>query len=69
MPGGTETTALKRLKASTKTRFIPVLVLSGSTNPGAAAEVRALGAEEFMAKPVDIDRLDTALRRLLGPAA
>jgi two-component system cell cycle response regulator DivK len=69
MPGGTGTTALKRLKASTKTRFIPVLVLSGSTDPGAAAEVRALGAEEFMAKPVDIDPLDTALRRLLGSAA
>ncbi len=66
MPGGTGTTALKRLKASSKTRFIPVVVLTGSSSPGIAAEVHALGAEEFLAKPVDIDALDSALRRLLG---
>ena len=65
MPGGTGITALRRLKASMITKFIPIVVLSGSTDPSAPATVQSLGAESFLPKPVDIDELDAALRKLL----
>jgi len=66
MPGGTGKGVLERLKASTKTMQIPVLVLSGSLDPKAAEEVLALGAVEFLAKPVDVGQLHAALKRALG---
>lgn len=67
MPGGTGLDALKRLRASTKTQLIPVVVISGSDVPDAAARARALGAVEFLPKPVDFDRLRELLGRLFGP--
>lgn len=65
MPGGTGITALKRLKASAKTQPIPILVLSGTSDPSVPATVRSLGADGFLPKPVDIDDLDRTLRQLL----
>lgn len=65
MPGGTGVTALKRLKASVKTRFIPVLVLSGTSDASAPSTVQALGADVFLSKPVDVEELYRTLRRLL----
>jgi CheY-like chemotaxis protein len=66
MPGGTGLDALKRLRASTKTQLIPVIVISGSDVPEAAARAKALGPVEFLTKPVDFDGLRTSLRELLG---
>jgi len=66
MPGGTGRTVLERLKASTKTEHIPVIVLSGLTDPKLADDVLALGACEFLPKPADVDQIDAALRRALG---
>ena len=66
MPGGTGMLVLERLKASTRTSQIPVIVLSGSTDPDADASVRRLGADAFLSKPVDVDELLGALARVLG---
>lgn len=68
MPGGTGLDALKRLRASTKTQLIPVIVISGSDVPDASDRARALGAAEFLPKPVDFERLRDTLTRLLGGA-
>jgi two-component system, sensor histidine kinase len=65
MPGGTGLTALERLQASMKTRFIPVLVVSATQDPSIPEQAMALGAAGFLAKPVDIDRLYEELARLL----
>ena len=69
MPGGTGLEALRKLKVSTKTSEIPVLVLSGSIDPADEASVRALGAAGFMKKPADIDEIDATLRELLPLSA
>ncbi len=70
MPGGTGIVVLERLKASSKTWQIPVIVLSGSTDPKSADTVKALGAAEYLAKPVVVDQLLAAVARALGlPAA
>lgn len=67
MPGGSGLEVLKKLKLSAKTNHIPVLVLSGSVDPCMGATVKALGAEEFFAKPPDFDLLEAALGRILAP--
>ena len=70
MPGGTGIEALRKLKTSAKTSSIPVIVLSGSgdaTTPDAAT---ALGADQFLLKPIEGDALYRALCAVLGrPAA
>jgi DNA-binding response OmpR family regulator len=65
MPGGTGIEVLKRLKSSKKTNLIPVIVLSGSCDPADVQNVIDLGADEFLNKPPDFDRLQGALTRLL----
>jgi DNA-binding response OmpR family regulator len=68
MPGGTGVAALKRLKQSVKTSQIPVIVLSGTTDPEIPDTVRAMGAEAFLPKPVDLDEVIRLLCELLGVA-
>jgi DNA-binding response OmpR family regulator len=65
MPGGTGLGVLKRLKSSRKTNLIPVIVLSGSIDPAEVQNVIDLGADEFLQKPPDFERLEGALTRLL----
>jgi DNA-binding response OmpR family regulator len=48
---------LRRLKASTLTAAIPVVVLSGDSGRHHTDELMELGAAEFLAKPFDIHRL------------
>ena len=66
MPGGTGLDTLKRLHASTKTQAIPVIAISA--HPKLGPQAMALGAVEFLAKPVDFERLRGTLARLLAPA-
>jgi CheY-like chemotaxis protein len=65
MPGGTGIEAIKRLKASLNTALIPVIVLSGTTDPQIAEKVKALGADAFLKKPVNAVALFEALGRLV----
>ena len=65
MPGGSGYAVLKQLKFSAETARIPVIVLSGSIDSKEPAKVRELGADEFLAKPVDLAQLFTTLSRLL----
>ncbi|MHB8654007.1 MAG: response regulator [Terriglobia bacterium] len=66
MPGGTGFEVLKRLKNSSKTNQIPVIVVSGSIDEKTAGAVKELGAEAFLPKPVDFDQLLETLYRVLG---
>ena len=66
MPGGTGLEALRKLKTSSKTSSIPVIVLSGSGTKDTPREVTELGADEFLLKPVDPESLYQALCRATG---
>ena len=57
MPGGAGGETLRRLKTSTRTSHIPVIVLSGTTDRDAPRQVSELGGGVFLPKPVDRDRL------------
>ena len=66
MPAGTGFEVLRKLKTSTKTSQIPVIVVSGSVNPEEVATIESLGADRFVRKPADPDQLFDVLRAVLN---
>ena len=66
MPAGTGYEVLRRMRASLRTSLIPVVVISGSIRADEEEKVRALGADGFLKKPVDLEQLDRVLAGLLG---
>jgi CheY-like chemotaxis protein len=66
MPGGTGIQTLTRLKQSTRTIMIPIIVVSGTTDPRQIEEALALGAAAFLPKPVDATSLCAAVDAALG---
>jgi DNA-binding response OmpR family regulator len=69
MPGGTGLQALRKLKTSSKTSSIPVVVLSGSGDAATPDQVKEMGADQFLLKPIEPDALYIALCAVLGLAA
>lgn len=67
MPAGGGWSVLQRLRASSKTSGIPVVVLTASTDPEFPERARTLGAHAFLSKPVVPDQLRSALDRLVNP--
>jgi DNA-binding response OmpR family regulator len=66
MPAGTGFEVLRKLKTSTKTSQIPVIVVSGSVNPDEVVAIESLGADRFVRKPADFDQLFELLREVLN---
>jgi DNA-binding response OmpR family regulator len=64
MPGNE---VLRRLKATSDTAPIPVVMLSGDSASDSGGEIRGLGAEEFLAKPFDIHQLLAIVDRFCRP--
>lgn len=65
MPAGTGLEVLKRMRLSAKTQNIPVIVITGESNPGCEATFEALGISKFLQKPVEEEELCAALDRVL----
>lgn len=61
MPAGTGQTTLAKLKQSSRTTQIPVVVVSASKDEATREEVLALGAAEFLEKPVSPDNFIAAV--------
>jgi DNA-binding response OmpR family regulator len=66
MPGGSGIEVLKRLRRSTKTQRIPVVIVSGSNDSDVRKVAMELGVADFLIKPVDCDELGKALSDLLS---
>lgn len=62
MPGGTGVDALRKLKMSSRTKGVPVIVITGSTDEKLPDEVIKLGAKVFLSKPIEPDVLLKAVR-------
>ncbi len=69
MPAGGGFSVLERLKASSRTSTIPIIVLTGSVEPGVEAKARDLGAQGFFHKPYDVMAVMACLRSALGDEA
>jgi CheY-like chemotaxis protein len=64
MPGGTGFGALEKLKKSTRTEDIPVVVMTSSAAPEDEARAAALGAVAYLRKPVAMEDLHATLTRV-----
>lgn len=53
MPAGTGIHTLQRLRTSTRTAAIPVIVVTASVDPGVEQQARALGVVAFLRKPIE----------------
>ncbi len=45
---------------------VPILIVSGESDPASVANARARGADAYLTKPVDLDEFQVTVRRLLG---
>lgn len=65
MPGGSGIEVLKRLRRSSKTQHIPVVIVSGNQDADVRQVATELGVKVSFVKPVDTDQLAKALNELL----
>jgi CheY-like chemotaxis protein len=65
MPGGSGEDTLKKLKMSTRTSDIPVIILSGSIDAQGQERVRSNGAAAVLSKPLVPEDLFLALAAAL----
>lgn len=65
MPGGSGEETLKKLKMSTRTTRIPVVILSGSIDAEGQERLRTLGADAVLSKPLVPEDLFQALAAAL----
>ena len=65
MPGGSGEETLKKIKMSTRTSGIPIIILSGSIDSQGQERVRSLGAEAVLSKPLVPEELFEALAKAL----
>ena len=52
---------LRQIRADARTRHVPVVVLTSSTEERDVVESYALGVNSYIAKPVDFDQFRTAM--------
>jgi two-component system phosphate regulon response regulator PhoB len=66
MPGMTGAELLRALRADEGLAPTPIIVLTGQTNQADIAESRALGAQNYLIKPVAVRHFLEAVRTALG---
>jgi CheY-like chemotaxis protein len=66
MPGGTGLNALQKIKSSSKTQLIPVIVVSGVEDATLPKKVIDLGAIDFIKKPIKSEELQKKVCAALG---
>jgi CheY-like chemotaxis protein len=59
---------LARLRRDPQTRAIPVVILSADATPGQIERLKAAGADEYLAKPIDVPTFLGLIAGLLGPS-
>ena len=65
MPTGNGDELVRQLKELRRTSAIPVIILTGSAEAEDGARLLELGADAFMQKPPDFERLLARLQRLM----
>lgn len=65
LPGVDGWELTRRLKTNFATRHIPVIALTAYTMPGDEARARAVGCDDYVAKPITTEELPAIIRRNL----
>lgn len=68
MPGMSGMHLLRALRASPDTRELPVILLTSRSDPAAAIDALAAGADDHVAKPFDFTVLAARIERVIGHA-
>lgn len=58
--------AMRRLRADPGTRHIPIIALTAHASVSDRKQALDAGADDYEAKPVDFDRLETKIQALLA---
>ncbi len=66
LPDVTPEEMLRELKADPRTRDIPVVMLSSEATPSRMDEMRALGASDYLTKPIDVTAFLAAVDAIFG---
>ena len=69
LPGMDGLQAIRRLKSDAATRDIPVIAVSSDDSAEASVRAHAAGCEDFITKPLDINRVISTLDQYLRPVA
>ncbi|BEQ15255.1 sigma-54-dependent transcriptional regulator [Desulfoferula mesophila] len=65
LPGVGGWEVLERIKTDGKLRYVPVVVLSALDDKATTIKALELGAEDFLSKPVDVERMLSRVRVML----
>jgi CheY-like chemotaxis protein len=60
-------TVLDRLRGNAATRDIPVVALTAHAMKGDRERLLAAGCDDYLSKPIDVDRFLEVVVRWLGP--
>jgi CheY-like chemotaxis protein len=66
LPGDSGEQVLRQLAATPATAAIPVVILSGDSNPATVSELLAAGAADFLGKPFEAHELVAIIGRYLN---
>ncbi|HET7813559.1 MAG TPA: response regulator [Candidatus Baltobacteraceae bacterium] len=66
LPGISGIDLVERLRADSRTRNVPILMISGHTNYAMDGRAKSAGANLFLNKPFTISQLRTAVNSLLA---
>ena len=66
LPAGGGQTVLKNIRLSTKTKNIPVVILTGVQDEELKNKIIKEGVSAYMEKPVELDKLIAAIKNILG---
>lgn len=66
MPAGSGLEVLKRLRLAPKNHAVRVLAVSANTDPELPKTLKAMGADAFQQKPLDLETLHETVCRLVG---
>ncbi len=66
LPGGDGFLVMERLKTVASLAHVPVIVISAREPAPGEDEIRRAGAQAFLRKPIETDRLLAAVRAALG---
>lgn len=58
-------TAIRKLRSNPDTSDIPIFVLSAYSDAQTRDLCRQIGVDRFMSKPIDVDKVDAAIKEIL----
>ncbi len=66
MPRGNGESVIESLRSNRQTSHIPIIVFSGKLDYGVENKALSLGADEFLRKPMEFEKIYSCVRNYLG---